>query len=397
VRVTPLDSVTDDLPARNHPSIHRQLVRARLAWLRPAALVADPLADHEATLLLTARRAIVITTDGLLDYRHGRTAVSADALIDAIVAAPDDDTPRLVYADWLIERGDALGELIALQCRLGIRPSPEIASRVEQLRRDLQPVWLDPLLAIAPGGYELRRGFVEHAELFVAAHTLGEQLEQLFSRVPLLRSIGMPAAAAHAIPAAMGRVTALALHELGSDYDGEAASIAASPHLSRLRRREITNGRLDDNTVAALCGCAAPLEHLRLDTSFPYPQRRISGDGDRAVALIAAASARAHLRTLVLAGFRVTTLQPLAALPRLIEVVLHGCEANDDVHFGLPARLRVTREPPAQTSKPTYAPDFANNLVARNWIGAIKTYRELTGVGLATAKTAVERIAGVRA
>jgi uncharacterized protein (TIGR02996 family) len=318
------------------------------------------------------------------------------ALIEAIVAAPDDDAPRLVYADWLIERGEAIGELIALQC--GLRSSAEIAARVEQLRRDLQSVWLDPLLAIAPGGYDLRRGFVEHAELFVAARTLGERLEQLFSRAPLLRSIGMSGAAAHAIPASMARVTSLALHELGADNDDNAAAIAASPHLSRLRRLEITNGRLDDRTVAAFCACPAPLEHLRLDASFPYPQGRVSSDGDRAIALIAASPARgAHLRTLVLAGFRVTSLQPLAALPRLIEVVLHDCEPSGDVRSGLPAAIRVTRELPAPTSNPTYLPDVANNLLGGNLIGAIKTYRELTGVGLAAAKTAVERIAGMRA
>lgn len=28
-----------------------------------------------------------------------------DALLRAILAAPDDDAPRLVYADWLEERG----------------------------------------------------------------------------------------------------------------------------------------------------------------------------------------------------------------------------------------------------------------------------------------------------
>src|SRR5256885_1062335 len=35
-----------------------------------------------------------------------------------IVAAPDDDRPRLVYADHLMERGDPQGELIAVQCAL---------------------------------------------------------------------------------------------------------------------------------------------------------------------------------------------------------------------------------------------------------------------------------------
>jgi uncharacterized protein (TIGR02996 family) len=40
-------------------------------------------------------------------------------LLRQICAAPEDDAPRLVYADWLIERGDPRGELIHLQCALG--------------------------------------------------------------------------------------------------------------------------------------------------------------------------------------------------------------------------------------------------------------------------------------
>lgn len=43
------------------------------------------------------------------------TKHSDEALLAAIYAAPDDDTPRLVFADALAERGDARGEFISLQ------------------------------------------------------------------------------------------------------------------------------------------------------------------------------------------------------------------------------------------------------------------------------------------
>ncbi len=33
-------------------------------------------------------------------------------LLELMRAAPDDEGPRLVYADWLLARGDARGELI---------------------------------------------------------------------------------------------------------------------------------------------------------------------------------------------------------------------------------------------------------------------------------------------
>lgn len=43
------------------------------------------------------------------------SAADEAALIAAIEAAPDDDAPRMVYADWLLERGDPRGELIQIQ------------------------------------------------------------------------------------------------------------------------------------------------------------------------------------------------------------------------------------------------------------------------------------------
>lgn len=41
----------------------------------------------------------------------------ADAFLDAIFDYPDDDTPRLVYADWLQEHGqENYAQFIRLQC-----------------------------------------------------------------------------------------------------------------------------------------------------------------------------------------------------------------------------------------------------------------------------------------
>ena len=40
-----------------------------------------------------------------------------DAFLQAIRDAPDDDAPRLIYADWLDERGDPRGEFIRVQWR----------------------------------------------------------------------------------------------------------------------------------------------------------------------------------------------------------------------------------------------------------------------------------------
>jgi uncharacterized protein (TIGR02996 family) len=46
----------------------------------------------------------------------------AKGFLADIVANIDDDTPRLVYADWLDERGEeARAEFIRLQCRMAGR------------------------------------------------------------------------------------------------------------------------------------------------------------------------------------------------------------------------------------------------------------------------------------
>lgn len=40
------------------------------------------------------------------------------SFLDEITASPDDDIPRLIYADWLEENGDPRGEFIRIQCEL---------------------------------------------------------------------------------------------------------------------------------------------------------------------------------------------------------------------------------------------------------------------------------------
>src|SRR5438128_1796682 len=61
------------------------------------------------------------------------------AFLDAILAEPDNDTPRLVFADWLDDRGDmadrARAELIRVQCEL-VRWVPDLRRRTELQRRE---------------------------------------------------------------------------------------------------------------------------------------------------------------------------------------------------------------------------------------------------------------------
>jgi uncharacterized protein (TIGR02996 family) len=80
------------------------------------------------------------------------TPTPPDALLRAIQDNPDDDSLRLVYADWLEERGDVRGEFIRVQVELARGPGD--ARRRRKLRRRERELleqryreWAGPLLA----------------------------------------------------------------------------------------------------------------------------------------------------------------------------------------------------------------------------------------------------------
>jgi uncharacterized protein (TIGR02996 family) len=81
--------------------------------------------------------------------------------IAAIRAAPDDDAPRLVYADWLLERGDPRGVLIILQCGPATEESKR---RVRELLQLHQTQWLGAV-AYVTRTQIWERGFLVAAEL----------------------------------------------------------------------------------------------------------------------------------------------------------------------------------------------------------------------------------------
>lgn len=69
-----------------------------------------------------------------------------EALIRAVVDSPGDDTPRLVYADWLDDQGDPRGPFLRAETgwakpwRAGERPANDL--RLRALAAGLDPVWV---------------------------------------------------------------------------------------------------------------------------------------------------------------------------------------------------------------------------------------------------------------
>ena len=109
-----------------------------------------------------------------------------DAFLAAIIARPEDDLPRLVYADYLDETGDPdRAEFIRVQCELARRGASDPAraclqDRSEQLLRANRPQWIVPGLR---GVQSFRRGFVEAVR--TSAESLLSAAGTLFRTTPV--------------------------------------------------------------------------------------------------------------------------------------------------------------------------------------------------------------------
>ena len=183
-----------------------------------------------------------------------------DALLSAILAQPDEDVPRLVYADWLEENGTAAdrarAEFVRVQIALaGVgrtemvpwnKPVMEQRGLEERLLAVYSANWLSPLRA--PGGPlqsgathgQFRRGFVEM--VWMPAAWFVVRADVLFARAPV-REL---------------RVTLTTAEEL--------VALVAHEHFSRLRSLDLSDRRLSDSVALILTrrSAVAALTHLRL-------------------------------------------------------------------------------------------------------------------------------------
>src|SRR6516164_3398920 len=93
--------------------------------------------------------------------------MSHEAFLRAILEEPEDDTHRLVYADYLEEHGDPdRAEFIRVQCELARMGEDEehrfdLEARADMLLSEHRRKWLGPL-NVLPAPSRFRRGFVEH-------------------------------------------------------------------------------------------------------------------------------------------------------------------------------------------------------------------------------------------
>ncbi|MDY3559113.1 TIGR02996 domain-containing protein [Gemmata sp. JC673] len=65
-----------------------------------------------------------------------------EAFIRAIVDGPGDDTPRLVYADWLDDRADPRGPYLRAEQAFAREPSPKALRAAKKLAKPLDSLWV---------------------------------------------------------------------------------------------------------------------------------------------------------------------------------------------------------------------------------------------------------------
>jgi uncharacterized protein (TIGR02996 family) len=172
-------------------------------------------------------------------------------LLSDICESPEDDTPRLVYADWLEENDTPQrAEFIRVQCELSRLPAedahrPGLVRREAQLLAAHEGEWLGPLAKMISSP-RFRRGFLE--QVSIGVRQFMDNGDEIFRLAPVchLKLLRLTQ-------------TKIPLRE-----------VANCPHLARLRGLDINGSQLGDPGVEKLLSSPhlKNLEVLRLGDSM---------------------------------------------------------------------------------------------------------------------------------
>jgi uncharacterized protein (TIGR02996 family) len=134
-------------------------------------------------------------------------AIRNRVLEDAIARDPMAIAPYVVYADWLQDRGDPRGELIAIQLSLHAGNRPDLRSREAAIWRTSWPLFVGPAAIHGVWRATLRLGFVR--QFRVAADVDLDELDGAFAidhiATRFLESLVVPATIAGVVRARLDR------------------------------------------------------------------------------------------------------------------------------------------------------------------------------------------------
>jgi uncharacterized protein (TIGR02996 family) len=239
-----------------------------------------------------------------------------------ILAHPADDTPRLIFADWLDEHGPtesyrARAELIRLQCRMARmeEDSPErldLEPREKELLAQHQTAWQQELPKWVSRGFGVgssyRRGFVAVVRTNAESFTYGAY--QLFQVTPLERAdLELPGNAETILDCPLlEKLVELGLEGLKPP---DFALLADSPRLGNLRCLRLRTGyeaRLGDLLPLAGSPHLTQLTELELEQAY-------GSDASEQELAVLAATQLARVTSLRLRRLWVNGARTLAACP----------------------------------------------------------------------------------
>jgi uncharacterized protein (TIGR02996 family) len=292
--------------------------------------------------------------------------MTEDELLTEVLTSPDELGARLVYADWLMSRGDLRGEFIATQCQLEglLEDSRRQALRERELwlLEECGEEWLEAL-GLQIGEARFEGGLVEglrvnsdrllqiaarlstcaplrSVELVGSIPEMGAVLRQLarFPHLSSLKLVVMDLGAQDADMLAswpqLARLTSLEV--LGnSSGKGVVERLVSSPSLAGLTSLALVSDELDVTDAHAI----AVSRHLVGLTSLDLARNLI---GDAGVLLLASTPHLARLGSLGLVSNEISDAgaRALAASPFLSRLTsLSILRENDIVAGGLQALL----------------------------------------------------------
>jgi uncharacterized protein (TIGR02996 family) len=190
-----------------------------------------------------------------------------EALLAAILADPNDVEARIVYADWLLARGDVRGEIIALAEHVRSEPEPELARRLTRLL-DLHSRQLAGEVANEASDWTLERGFVVRVEM--RAPAFARAGADIVARNPIetleLRPLDSEALKQLTDVEALRAIRVLRLASWTSHSPVlDIRPLSACPFLDSLRELDIRDVVLHEESGTTIASMVAPtLESLRL-------------------------------------------------------------------------------------------------------------------------------------
>jgi uncharacterized protein (TIGR02996 family) len=265
-----------------------------------------------------------------------------------VIARPDDDGPRLVFADWLDDHADhPRADFIRVQLALARLPDRDrrrtpLADREHRLLARFGPAWTAPLAGLATAPV-FRRGFV-HAVNQPARQFLTRG-DDLFALAPVrelhLLDLGGHHDAVFDSPH-LGRLAGLTVF---AQHQGEplAAAVAGCPHLGGLRRLDLGRNEIGCDGLQRL----ADSPHLAAVEELDLAVNHIDGRGVRYAAERAAwpELRRLELADNMLGAAAVERLVRSDRLPKLHRLGLSGNRLWSYQRDSLPERTALLRVP----------------------------------------------------